>query len=287
MAGFSGIKEVVDAELDGKVRDYTWRKTPSQTTTARLWFDLALSPGNPAPKYYFDAPPYIAKAIAQSTDGGIFHGANVTPSQKYLRSITAFATAATALPMTMYLCDYLLYYPSIDDSTTDPQPLDNTVTLPRYTDGEGVQVMAVSVAGRTGGSSFYFTYTNSDGVAGRTSKTVFQNSAAAIGTILNNGINNNITAQSFIGLQDGDSGVRSIESVTMLLPDVGLFALVLVKPIATTLIRGIDAPVEIDYLAHKGEMPRIYDDAFLNFICLPKGTLAATALIGSLKCIWT
>ena len=65
MAGFSGIKEVIDAELDGKVRDYTWRKTPSQTTTAGLWFDLALSPGNPAPKYYFDAPPYIAKAICQ------------------------------------------------------------------------------------------------------------------------------------------------------------------------------------------------------------------------------
>jgi len=287
MAGFTGIKEVVDAELGGKVRDYTWRKTPSQTTTAGLWFDLALSPGNPPPKYYFDAPPYIAKAIYQSTDGGIFHGANVTPAQKYLRSITAFATVATALPMRMYLCDYLLYYPSIDDSTTDVQPLDNTITLPRYTTGLGVQVMAVSVAGRTGGSSFFFTYTNSDGVSGRISQTVFQNSAAAIGTLQNSGINSNISAAAFIGLQNGDKGVRSIESVTMLLSDVGLFALVLVKPIATTLIRGIDAPVEIDFLAHKTEMPQIYDDAFLNFICLPNGTLAATALIGDLKCIWT
>jgi len=287
MAGFSGIKEVIDAELDGKERDYTFRKTPSQTTTAGLWYDLALSPGNPAPKYYFDAPPYIAKAIYQSSDGGIFHGANVAPSQKYLRKITAFSTAATALPMRMYLCDYLLYYPSIDDGTTDVQELNNTVTLPRYTDGKGVQVMAVSVAGRTGGSSFYFTYTNSDNVSGRVSQTVFQNSANAIGTILNSANNNNITAGAFIGLQPGDSGVKSIQSVTMLTPDVGLFALVLVKPIATTLIRGIDAPVEIDFLVHKSEMPQIYDDAFLNFICLPNGSLAATALIGNLKCIWT
>lgn len=287
MAVINTISELINAELDGKVREYTWRKTPSQGTTGGLWFDLALSPGNPAPKYYFDAPPLIAKAIAQSTDGGIFHGANVSPSTKYLRKIITNATIATALPMKMELLDYLLYYPSIDDSTTDVQVLDNTATLPRYTDGKGVQVIAVSVAGRTGGQQFFFTYTNSDGVAERVSQTVTQNSSTAIGVILNNSINNNVSATGFIGLQSGDSGVRSIESVTMLGPDVGLFALVLVKPIASTLIRGIDAPVEIDYYIHKNELPIIIDDAFLNFICLPNGNLAATALIGDLKCVWS
>lgn len=287
MTTFANINELVTAEENGKMREYTWMKTPSQTTTARLWFDLALSPGNPAPKYYFDAPPLIAKAIAQSTDGGIYHGANVSPSTKYLRKILAFTATATALPMKMELLDYLLYYPSIDDSTTDPQVLDNTVTLPRYTDGKGVQVIAVSVAGRTGGQSFFFTYTNSDGVAGRTSQTITQNSSTAIGVILNNTINNNISAVAFCGLQSGDTGIRSIESVTMLGADVGLFSLVLVKPIASTLIRGIDAPVEIDYYIHKNELPIIQDDAFLNFICLPNGTLAATALIGDLKCVWS
>ncbi len=105
--------------------------------------------------------------------------------------------------------------------------------------------------------------------------------------ILNNSINNNIAALAFCGLQSGDTGVRSIESVTMLGADVGLFALVLVKPIASTLIRGIDAPVEIDYYIHKNELPIIQDDAFLNFICLPNGSLAATALIGDLKCVWS
>ena len=39
-----GIKELVDAELAGKERRYTWRKTPSQVTTAGLWFDLSMSP---------------------------------------------------------------------------------------------------------------------------------------------------------------------------------------------------------------------------------------------------
>jgi len=286
MAVINSIKELADAELNGNVREYTWLKAPSQSTTGGLWFDLALSPGNPPPKYYFDAPPYIAKAIYQSTDGGIFHGANVSPQTKYLRKLLAMTVTSTAIPITLWLCDYLLYYPSIDDSVTDPQLLDNTVTLPRYTDGAGVQVMAVSVAGRTGGQQFYFTYTNSDGVAGRTSQTVYQNSAAAIGTIQSSGGSSNVSSMPFIGLQSGDSGVRSIESVTMLGADVGLFALVLVKPLATTLIKEITAPVETDYYFHKNELPVIEDDAFLNFVSFPFGNLSATRLMGDLKCVW-
>jgi len=283
----TGIKQLVDAELDGKVRQYTWRKTPSQVTTAGLWFDLSMSPGRPVPKYWFDAPPAIAKQISYSADGGLEHGGGVSPSEKYLRLTTSLATAATALPLTMILCDYLLYYPSIDDSVTDEQIMDNTVTLPRYTDGEGVQVIAVSVAGRTGGSSFYFTYTNSDGVSGRVSRTVFQNSAAALGTLQANGVNNNASSMPFIGLQAGDSGVRSIDSVVMINADVGLMTLILVKPIGTSVIREITAPVEKDYFMEAGVIPRIYDDAYLSFLCLPQGTLAATALMGDIKVIWT
>lgn len=60
------------------------------------------------------------------------------------------ATAATALPMTLTLMDYLMYYPLIDEGTTDEQFMINTTPLTRYTDGAGVQIMAVSVAGRTG-----------------------------------------------------------------------------------------------------------------------------------------
>ncbi len=283
----TGVKQLVDAELEGKERRYTWRKTPSQVTTAGFWFDLSMSPGRPVPKYWFDAPPAIAKQISYSADGGLEHGGGVSPSEKYLRLTTGIATAATALPLTMILCDYLLYYPSIDDSVTDEQVMDNTITLPRYTDGEGVQVVAISVAGRTGGASFYFTYTNSDGVSGRTSKTVVQNAAAALGTVVTSGTAVNGGTAPFIGLQDGDTGVRSIDSVFMLTPDVGLFTLILVKPLGTSVIREITAPVEKDYFMESSVIPRIYDDAYLSFLCLPQGTLAATALMGDIKTIWT
>ncbi len=282
-----GINQLVQAELDGKERRYTWRKAPTQSVINGLWFDLSMSPGRPVPKYWNDATPLIAKQISYSADGGLEHGGGVSPSEKYLRLTTAMVNNTPPLPITLLLCDYLLYYPTIDDSTLDEQVLDNTTPLPRYTDGEGVQIVAVSLSGRTGGGRFYVTYTNSKGVSGRVSQTVYQNSSTAVGQVQCNWSNTSTSGSPFIGLQDGDTGVRSIDSVFMLDGDVGLMALVLVKPLGTSVIREITAPVEKDYFMEAGVIPRIYDDAYLSFLCLPQGSLAATALMGDIKVIWT
>lgn len=279
-------KQLIDAEIEGRVRQYVWRKTPSQASTAGIWFDTSMSPGNP-PAQYFIGSPLNATVLARSTDGGLQHGANVSPSVKYLRSITAMTGTATALPMPLILCDYLLCYPFVDMSITDPQDMTNTNALTRYSEGKGVQVMAVLTNAGVGGQSFYFTYTNSDGVAGRTSQTVTMNTATAIGSIITSSVSTaNISGNPFIGLQDGDSGVRSIEQVTMLGGDVGLFALVLVKPLMWSEIYETTAPFVKDALLMGGDIPRIYDDAFLGFLALPRGTLAATALVGDIKVIW-
>jgi len=287
MSDFKRIGEIVDAELNGKVRNYQWRKTPSQATTSGIYFDLSMSPGNPPPKYWFDAPPLIAKAIYQSTDGGLFHGADVSPEKKYLRIITSQANASTALPMSAILCDYLLYYPTVDDGITDPQVMDNTVTLPRYTDGDGVMMMPITTAARTGGQQFVVSYTNQDGVSGRTSGIVTQNTSTLVGTVTGSNTATANASNPFIPLQSGDSGVRSIESVTMLGSDVGLFSIILVKPLAQITFREITVPFEKDFLQYGSDIPRIYDDAFLSMVVLPLGSLSATVLTGNIKTIYT
>lgn len=280
------IGEVVNCELEGRVKDYIWRKTPSQTTITGLWFDLSMSPGMPPPQYYIGGI-LTATQLKQSTDGGFYYGANVSPSERYLRKITTQANVTTALPMNAILCDYLLFYSFIDEGTTNQQDMININTLPRYTDGKGVQVMAVQTNAGTGGQSFFFTYTNSDGVSGRTSRTVTMNTSTTVGNIVGSSTATQGGASPFIGLQAGDSGVRSIESVTMLGIDTGLFSLVLVKPLVQTCFREITVPYEKDFLVPTTDFIRIYDDAFLGFVALPLGSLAATALRGDLKVIWT
>jgi len=283
--GFSNLKELVNTELEGAERIFSFRKTPSHVSTAGVWFDLSMSPGNPVPNYYA-ASPLVSVAMRQSTDGGFFHGANVSPAKKYLRRSTIITNSATGLPLTMLLMDYLLYYPFIDEGTIGEQVLTNSVSLPRYESGEGVRIMAVSVAPRTSGQQFVVSYTNSLGVSGRTTTSVFQNAAAANGSIITSSVNNTISAVPFLPLQAGDTGVRSIDSVTMLGADVGLFTLVLVKPIAQFCLNEQTAPVEVDYLIQKSGMPEIKDDAYLNLLCNPRGSLSGVTFIGDLKFTW-
>ena len=287
MSGFKTIGQVVDCELEGRGRDYIWRKTPSQAFTSGIWVDLSMSPGMPVPKYWFDAAPLTAKQITQSSDGGFYHGPNVSPSEKYLRKITTQASAATALPMNAILCDYLLYYPTIDDGTTDEQLMDNTTTLSRYTDGRGVQMIAVTTGARTGGQTFTVKYTNQDGITGRVTPLVRQNTSTLLGTLTTTNTTAVNGAGPYIPLQDGDTGVRAVESVTMTNVDTGIFSIILVKPLVQTCFREITVPYEKDFLIPTTDLVKIEDNAFLNFLCLPLGTLAATALRGDLKVIWT
>ena len=283
----SGVKQLVDAELDGKERRYSWRKTPSVTTNAGFWFDLSMSPGRPVPKYWFDSAPLTARVASYSADGGLEHGGGVSPSEKYLRLTTAIATAATALPLTMILCDYLLYYPTIDESSLEEHVMDNTTTLSRYEDGEGVQIVGVIVSASSGlACDFVIDYTNSRGEDKTTTATLTP-SPGTPGQLTSTGQSYTTQQGPFIKLADGDTGARKINKVTMLSADTGLFSLILVKPLGTSVIREITAPAEKDYFMESSVIPRIYDDAYLSFLCLPQGTLASTVLMGDIKTIWT
>lgn len=287
MAGFKGLWEINSAIESGKNFYSFWRKTPSQVTVAGQWFDMSMSPGNPAPQYYA-ASPLVAQQMKRSTDGGIPHGGDVSPVSKFLSRFLIMSASATGLPMPYILCDYLLYYPFVDTGTNDAQVLTNGVTLPRYTDGKGVQIMAVSVAASGGlQPTFAVSYTNSDGVAGRTSRTHTLSTNTFNGAVMSNNQTVAVSGMPFLGLQDGDTGVRSIESVTFLSgTDVGLLSFVLVKPLMTGVILEQTAPSEKVCQPHDGIMPQIYDDAFLSLVTLPNGSLSGVAFHGEIETIW-
>lgn len=289
MAGFRTYRNFVESEQAGKNTIFTFRKVPSQTTASGFWFDLSMSPGNPSPQYYAAAP-LAAVRMSQSTDGGLNHGTAVSPEKKFLKTFMATTSTGTVVPIPMILCDYLLYYPFIDEGTNDVQPLDNTVTLSRYTDGVGVKIMPVIVAPGSGGAgvTFVCSYTNSAGVVGRTTRPVDITTQIATGTIASSGAATNNLVGPFLPLQEGDLGVRSIESITFTgVTDVGLLTLVLVKPIAQFSLREAGAPVEIEYFRNFSALPEIEDNAYLNLICHPGGTIAAAPIIGTIETIWS
>ena len=60
------------------------------------------------------------------------------------------------------------------------------------------------------------------------------------------------------------------------------------KPLASISLRGIAAPTEIDYLTDMAcSLPVIEDDAYLNFLALPNGTLSGAPIIGVIETTWS
>lgn len=278
-------QRIFTAPDEGRTLTRPFVKNPSIVTAAGIYVDLTVFGRYPAAQYYTDTS-LAARPLRRSTDGGMDHGEDKGPLfKKFLQSVTALTVTAGAIPLPMLVMDYLMFYPLIP--MEDVQEMDNTLTLPRYTDGRGVQMMLVEQFPYIGGGTCRITYTNQDGVAGRLSAIMTINTQTALGTIATSAPATVGVAGPFVPLQQGDSGVRSVESIEFFTADAGNIAIVLVKPLAPCALYETTCPGEWDFNFDLGILPVIEDDAFISIICLPAGSLSGAILDGSITTIWS
>ncbi len=279
MPGFSNVRDLVDkAYTQGNYQYTLWRKTNTTSGSVGFMFDWSTGGGNPSANYYASEPLVAAILNGQK---GLFHGGNVSPKKKYLANLTALNTAIVAVPNWIILCDYLLYYPFIDLTISDEQFFDNTVTLPRYTDGMGVQIILVNVGvGALTTGTVSLKYTNQNGTSGRQTPTVSAVAPNFIGYLATDYLPS--TRTTWMRLAAGDTGVRSIESITSNGLGDGLITAVLVKPLANIFIAGITGAAEVNFLRTSPRLPQILDGAYLNFL----GTAVTNQAIGEATFIW-
>lgn len=276
------LKQFVDAaDVDGKVTYTSIRKVPAIAAVAGNWVDLSMAPGNPKPNYYT-----ATELTATLFDGrtGIWHGGAVAPETKYLHRL-ALVSTGTVSPATFLLCDYLLFYSLIDMDSSEEQVFTNPVTLPRYVDGNGVRPILVASNPYVGGASFWITYTNQNGVAGRQSPVHVSNISGNIATLPYTGPLAGCGGP-FMNLAPGDMGVRSVQSITFSAPNGGLAVLVLVRPLATAMTRERTAWAEFEYFRDKAQFPVVVDGAYLNLLACPTGTTAAVPILGEAAFVW-
>lgn len=281
MAGFRSIGAIADAYAEGRSHFCSIRKVLSGSGSfAGWWFDMSTLSGNPLPNYYASNPLEARTLVAER---GIWHGPSQAPATKYLHTLELITSGAHIIGTPYKLCDYLLYYPFIDADSTDAQLLDNTTAeLTRFVDGAGVQVMAVLAAATSGSvGSFTFDYVNQDGVL-RTSPV--QSTGSGLGNTGN--IYPSISYGPFLFLAAGDTGVRSIVSITFSSPPGGLFTLVLVKPLVDLSARELNNPVEF-VGGRDRPLVEIADGAYLNLIFRTTITATAATLTGAATFIWS
>lgn len=276
IAAFSKLGQAVE---DGKVHyQYLTKTTPPAAGTANFFTDLNLSGGQPVYNA-FAGSALTATQLEGSGNRGIYTGPSVTGTTKHLLrwQMMNINTAANTIPPDhVYLNDYLMFYPLIDCDDVDVQVMDNTLSLPRYTDGEGVRIVLIASAPMTATASLTITYTNSEGVTGKTT-TANVIPAANLGVCATGTGTSGAAAQAtpFWPLADGCKGVRSIESVQFGASAGGFICAALVKPLATIMCYESSVPTEKMFGFEQQNPPEIKPGAYLNLLIQRSGTLAA------------
>lgn len=299
MSGFSSQDDMINqVSTNGKFYRSDWQKSTFATTThtAGMWYSLFRGGGNPPADTILGTGTNLAfQALTDATTNatGIPHGGNVGGGTgfKVLLNAAAQTAAATTAPCVLMLVDLLGFYPITSVTTTGNQTLNNTVTLPRYTDGAGVQAFITpSTVMGAATPNISITYTNSVGTGSKTTPATLPigNTAAAVTSIVYSGTGAGKFGP-FMPLVAGDAGIRSVQSINLSAPYVsGVLNLVLAKPLLTMPITTLGVTAERDLVNQFMSMPKVYDGACLAWLMLAgAATPVASPLSGHLEFGWS
>jgi hypothetical protein len=222
---------------------------------------------------------------------GVFTGpAMVAGQEKYLAQIAlASPTTTNSVPYDYILADYLLFYPLIDGDSTEQQDMDNTATLPRYTDGVGVKAFLVVTTPMTADADVTIGYTDCDNID-RTLTVRCLVGGVSVGGLIQGaaaGVTITVTRALTPFLPIPERGIKRINYVTNAAGLGGFFAACLCKPLTTLMQREPLTMTEKCLITQQLTLPRIYPGAYLNFLLLAGGTGNPSTIRGQLDFVWS
>lgn len=223
------------------------------------------------------ATPTTVAALTSATAGAIPFTNPGGGRQKWLVQATVAANAPTSLA-TILLYDRLVHIGGLDATVTTPQTVGGTIT--RYTTGDGNRIFVeIFVApGTTTGRTISAEYTNQAGDTNRVTVGVpFGGAASTAGNDANLFIE--------LPLQAGDTGVRSVQTVTVSATTgtAGNFGVVITHPLAH-LPAYQGQGFGRDFTAGPTGMPEIMSDACLALAGWVTAT-TETAFVGVLATV--
>jgi len=229
---FSSIADVTTAIDNGQVWSQHYFK-PGASTVVNSFTDLSWSSGTPSYNSYA-ATPLTFSPVVNTNNKYVFTGPNpATGQQKYLLSWNMRHSKTTAGSSSSFmLVDTLGFYPVIDCDSVDLQEMDNTLTLPRYTDGEGVRMaIFASLSTNAVNTSATIVYTNQDGNTSTISTALINETTSHSLASASTSVSANARS-FFVSLAPGDTGIRNIISIQLNQGIGGLAYIALVRPLA-------------------------------------------------------
>ncbi|MDX2073023.1 MAG: hypothetical protein SFX19_01505 [Alphaproteobacteria bacterium] len=262
LTDFQAVKNSIE-----KGRPYSFVKNSITGNTTRLMSYYAQAPNA-------GATPSTAVTCNAASPFALLQEPEYTSLNNYFLTQAELAVGVntSSIFTSLMLIDRLSHQGGLSGTVTTAQTTNlPTAALPRYTSGEGV-MMALEIytsVGSTTAANATVSYTNQAGVSGRTSKIVIL------------GGTTDFAASRFIilPLQDDDTGVRSVQSVTLSANtgSAGNFGVTLFKPLSlfpsfSQAFDGIQPRTFNTLIGGFGCCPEILNDACLGLLGFANST---------------
>jgi len=284
-------KDIADALESGRVHTQRFLKNAG-VAGDNHWQDWSYASGQPAFDARIGDALTFTPMVATRNDAIFFPGISAGMT-RHLVGLRAYVTSGGVgqLSVDCEMYDLLGVYPLIDGDSTDAQPMDNALTLPRYANGVGVKAVLVNHVAPSVAAACpaVINYIDAD-------------NAAKSMTVYTTNFGTGKAAWSFhsLGVSTGSlylpaegRGIKSITDVTFSVAPGGLWAIYLLVPIQRVDWRGGLAAVTQTVFTEKClcledsfNLPRIYDGANLGFFYMPNGSGRTVSLFGTASFIW-
>lgn len=235
----------------------TWKKTSTMTTVAAQYFNMLAIAGDPGAGVL--AGTNTANGVIQTSATAGYVKLNTFQASAKGYVWRAFFTNTVA--SSLMLADVLFKagaYAYNANTTLSSQP-DLTARIPDG-DWKTTEIWIEAVTAFTGNQTITITYTNQDGVTGKTTGAIATGVAPTVGRVF------------VVPFASGDSGVRKIESVVSSVSTAGTFNVLIVRPI-------LQARIPYAYFQDRYNfadtgMVEVFQDSALQLFVRPDSTSA-------------
>jgi hypothetical protein len=283
------VKDVVDAIDAGRVHVQRFVKNAGGGTDL-VWHDWSFASGQPAYDARIGNALAFKPMIAVGNDAIYFPPAPGMDRRLLEIEVGVNPGGVGQLNVEFHAYDIVGVYPLIDGDSTDVQPMDNTLGLPRYSDGAGVfPVLVNHVAPSLAAADMVVGYTNSAGVDG---VVTWNAPALGVNRICYTTSAGGTAGPIYCALASADRGARTINSVQFVTPPGGLWAIYMCRPLGNFASRNWAGTAQ-QVIAEKSFMtqnalnlPVVKDGAWLGMFFMTRGSNRTATIYGNATFVW-
>ena len=281
---FTSYDQIINNVIAGKFKKRWFWKFNEVTDQAGVPFMVWREAGIPGA----GSAPSTNEAPNSSTTGAFEVGNPTNPDLSYFSKfgVATSASATTNGAAMIHLIDVLAWSAGLSGTSTAEQTTNlPTPSLTRYTGtasaGNRIALVCWTATGTTA-ANVTVKYTNQAGTANRTTPSI-----AFFTGIGSYGLTAPTADQiQFVPFQQDDTGVRSIESVTLSASTgtAGNFGVMIYRPIAQVMC-SLEQYIEEDMIINFDAMLEKPNDSCFTFIVHPMTTNTVPVIYGQLMCV--